>query len=170
MEEIKLLTIDLPKDSITFYELILSLTDYFTDYQTLTPSIEDVIDEFWDDIPINTNLNQKKLLSIYEGQNLIGFVDLLFHYPTPNAVTLGYLVLHKNYRGIGLGKIVYSMIEELISSFNNIEEIRLGVLNDNLPAFFFWNSLGFVSFETIDSEYGTQTNMYKKLDLDIHSV
>ena len=152
----------LTQDEQLFYQLIIETKDYFSDYQTATPSLEEIRAEFWLDVPPNIPLNQKKLFGIFVDNQLIGFVDLLLDYPKTQSATLGYLVLHQKMRKQGLGALIYQQIESQLVQYQ-YQNVRLGVITANLPAYYFWTKMGFEPYETILTDYGEQTNMQKPL-------
>ncbi|MGX7030304.1 GNAT family N-acetyltransferase [Vagococcus zengguangii] len=162
MHPYNLRELTLAYDEQLFYELILTTDDYFSDYQMTIPSLEEVRSEFWLDVPSNTQLSQKKLLGIFSGNELVGFVDVLLDYPESQSATLGYLVLHQKMREQGWGSLIYQQIETQLVQ-NNYLHMRLGVITDNLPAYHFWEKMGFTPYDTIITDYGEQTNMQKSL-------
>jgi hypothetical protein len=109
------------------YDFVLANTDYFTDYQQISPSIEEIVDEFFLNIPAEVRLENKKILAIYQDEQMIGFVDLLYHYPDKKACCLGLFVLDSLVHHQGLGQDIYSLIEEMIWK-DGFSRIFLGCL------------------------------------------
>lgn len=148
------------QDTKLLYDFVLANTDYFTDYQQISPSIEEIVDEFFLDIPANIRLENKKILAIYQDEKMIGFVDLLYHYPDKKTCCLGLFVLDSLVRHQGLGQDIYSLIEEMIWK-EGFSRIFLGVLTENQPAKKMWQKQGYRKIEEIVTSYGKQMNMEK---------
>lgn len=151
------------KDSEIFYDLILKLQDYFTDYQKFTPAKDEVLEEFIYDLPPKTTLNQKRNFLIYKKEQLIGFIDTIFGYPTDDVAMLGYMVLLKEYRNKGIGKQSLEFIENLCRE-NNITKIKLVVVVAS-PAYKTWLKLGFKELTNtrFTDNYGEQVMLEKIL-------
>lgn len=150
--------IDPSEDITEFYNFILNNTDYFTDYVQHTPTKQEVREEFLIDVPPNINLQNKEVFGIYNQEELIGFLDLLFHYPDDSTCMIGYLVIDQRYRKQGLGQKIYNEVVTYLSK-RDISKVRLGVIKDNIPAVKMWEKQGFEIIDQLNSPYGEQLTM-----------
>lgn len=76
------------------------------------------------------------------GGDLVGFVDLVRHYPEPGCWWLGLLLLVPRLRNRGLGAQVYEELARWAAAHGACS-IRLGVLEQNRAAQRFWRRRGF---------------------------
>ncbi|WP_020007933.1 GNAT family N-acetyltransferase [Salinicoccus albus] len=162
MKKPNLIRLDAEEDIEVFYRSVMKNTDYFTDYQKALPTLDEVKQEFFHDIPPYVYLENKEVYGIYIDRKISGFVDLLYRYPDQDTCMIGYLVIDWDQRRTGVGQKVYDEVREYMKR-RNIKKIRVGVLEDNVPAVSFWIKQGFQEVEQIDTEYGTQITMEYEL-------
>jgi len=146
-------------------KFLIKNNDYFTNYQKQLPTLQEMIHEFFLEVPKGTPLQNKQTLAVYEKEKMSAYVDLLFHYPTETTCTLGLFVIDKDFRGRGYGQKIYNQIEQRMKK-KGIKTLRLGVLANNLPAKKMWNKQGYLQVGTINCAYGLQLNMEKKLEIE----
>ncbi len=72
--------INWPQDQTEFWDFLFANKDYFTEYQTYSPSDEEIEQEFFLSIPTHAQLTQKEVFGIYQADQLMGVVDLLHDY------------------------------------------------------------------------------------------
>lgn len=160
MNKLKLIAFE-EKHTDDFYKLILSLTDYFTDYAEVQPRKEEVIEHFVYDLPPGLIKDNKDFLLITQQGKFIGFIDIVYGYPKQDNAMLGWLVLHKDYRNKGLGKVLLREIENIVVN-KGYGILALSVITTS-EAFKFWERCSFVVTGTLNGPYGEQTNMEKIL-------
>ncbi|WP_026477093.1 GNAT family N-acetyltransferase [Alkaliphilus transvaalensis] len=128
-------------------ELVLEILNSNPHYNILENgnplrSIEEVREEF---------LNQvtDSYLMILDNQ-YIGVIDFLKNNPKDNCPWIGLLMIHGDYHSRGYGKKSYVAFENKLKeeSFNNI---RIGILQNNINAKKYWTSLGFKFYK--NSQY-----------------
>lgn len=80
--------------------------------------------------PETAALEDKLLVGVWRGRDLIGALDLYRHYPRPSYAWMGLLLLHPNQRGRGHGA---AMIRWMIdwARTQGCVRLRLGVADDN---------------------------------------
>ena len=84
----------------------------------------------------------KFVLAVLEGEELLGCVDLIRGYPTPDTAYLGLLLLKECRQGRGIGSQVVLQLMEMAANWG-CTNMRLGVIETNLPALYFWTKHGF---------------------------
>lgn len=106
-------------------------------------------------LPNAKNYSDKVVFGVYEHREMIGCVDLIRGYPTPNVAFLGLLLLAEPHQGRGLGRKIYEDTEQVIKGWAEIDTARLAVLENNSVAVPFWRKMGF-------SETGERSTSYHK--------
>lgn len=88
-------------------------------------------------------------------QKLLGFVDVLTHYPQINDWHIGLMVFIPEARGQGYGtKLLAEIIQE--ARLAGVERLFVAPLEVNKPALQFWGNHGFLTHEIIPNKtYGT---------------
>lgn len=94
-------------------------------------------------LPANFERSKKKVIGIYLDQELIGVIDFLIGYPTPEKAYIGLFLLNEKYQGQGLGSLAYAVWEKNLVNFPQLTMIRIAVVESNFDAFKFWQKLGF---------------------------
>ncbi len=74
--------------------------------------------------------------------NYVGLIDFLRKNPRDGCPWLGLMMIHSTYHSMGYGKKAYRSFEERLKK-HQFESVRLGVLQKNMHARVFWESLGF---------------------------
>lgn len=92
----------------------------------------------------------------------IGVLDYIDENPKDHYPWLGLLMIHQGYHGKGFGKAAYFLYEEEVRKAG-IHAVRLGVLTENRAARGFWESLGFVWYETKPYKEGKEVDCYEKV-------
>ncbi|MFC3418689.1 GNAT family N-acetyltransferase [Salinicoccus hispanicus] len=162
MPPFELSLFDREKDFDPFYSFIMRNTDYFTEYLETAPSRGDVEAEFLLDVPPGVDIENKEVYVIYQEQNIIGFLDILFNYPDTSACMIGYLVIDQKHRNQGIGQQVYDQAIAYIK-VKDIQKVRLSVVEENKSAIKMWNKQGFETVDEVTTEYGVQLMMEVRL-------
>lgn len=81
---------------------------------------------------------EKEVLGVFDPE-LVGVVDLLHGYPTPDTCFIGLLVLRPELRGRGLGR----RVEQALVQRSSGAKVRLAVNHDNPKGRAFWESCGY---------------------------
>lgn len=156
--EVRLL--DATIDATISYKFALKTTDYFKDWQQ-TPTIAEVIQDFFWEIPSEVNPDQKEVFGIFVQNTMIGILDLLHDYPEKETSVLGLLALCPDYRNRGYGQKAYDFAESRIKDRGQTS-FRLGVLVDNHVAQTMWHKQGFHKIKQTETPYGLMDVMIKK--------
>jgi ribosomal protein S18 acetylase RimI-like enzyme len=102
-------------------------------------------------VPKGKSLEEKLVFGIFNQQKeIIGYLDTLCIYPEEKCCWIALLLFVPEYRAKSMGqKVVQGFIEYM--STRGVQEIRLGVIEENYQAKRFWNNLGFELIHTTES-------------------
>ena len=91
--------------------------------------------------PRNTKAD-KHYFGFFDGEKLVGIVDLIERCPKDGTAFIGFFMMNKDYQGRGIGsEIISEMSASLKKCFSYI---RLGYVESNMQAKNFWLKNGFV--------------------------
>jgi GNAT superfamily N-acetyltransferase len=117
-------------------------------------SIEEVKEEFLNPL--------SKSFFIKQDEKYIGVMDYLDENPKDHFPWLGLLMIDLDEQGKGYAKQAYDHYEkEMICQGKNA--VRLGVLKGNKKAKLFWESNGFIFYETKPFKEDRQVDCYEKV-------
>lgn len=94
------------------------------------------------------------IFSVSTGR-LIGVIDLIRDFRTPGEWTLGLMLLDPESRALGTGGRIYQSLSCWGQS-KGATSIRLGVVEGNDAALYFWHKMGFEEFERKSARYGSK--------------
>lgn len=107
-------------------------------------------------------LNPKTISSFIKlDDTYIGIIDYLLENPKDYYPWLGLLVIHADYQGYGFGAQAFAAYENEMRKRGK-QCVRIGVLKENTKAQRFWESLGFVYYNTATAKNGTGILCYEK--------
>ena len=136
-----------PLDPRTDAEAILDLYHRTADYIDLesgrTPSPV-LVEEFFADAPPGSDPVTSLKLGVFEEGRLVGIADLAFGYPEPTDAYLGLMMLAREARGRGLGRLFLHHLEEAARA-RGVTRLLLAVLDANPRGCAFWEREGFGS-------------------------
>jgi GNAT superfamily N-acetyltransferase len=112
---------------------------------------ESDLDELFGDRPPSVEPRDKIVLALFEEPSrslppktpVIGCVDLLRGYPTPEVAYIGLLLIDERVRRRGAGRACYGLVEKRALDWG-IKRVRLAVVQANATALAFWRRCGFV--------------------------
>jgi ribosomal protein S18 acetylase RimI-like enzyme len=85
---------------------------------------------------------RKHLTVVVKDEEVIGFANL-YQVEPPASVCIGNIIVARNYRGRGVGRIlVYHMMQKAFE-LHGVAEVRLSVFSDNVPALLLYAGMGF---------------------------
>ena len=92
--------------------------------------------------PPGKMVEDKYYLGFFEGESLVGIMDLIAGYPDQNTAFLGFFMITRSRQNCGLGS---SLIEEVCAALKSLgfSSVRLGINQNNVPAKHFWLKNGF---------------------------
>lgn len=104
-------------------------------------------EELFSDRPPDAGPEDKILLGVRAANNkLVGVLDAIRNYPQPDSWFLGLLMIEPAHRGHGLGRAIYQGFEARAAA-QDVENIFLGVVEENREGLRFWRGLGFEEAE-----------------------
>jgi ribosomal protein S18 acetylase RimI-like enzyme len=95
------------------------------------------------DLPPGKSRDDKVVWGIYEGEQMVGVVDLVRGYPTSEVAYIGLFLLSERRQGRGLGSRAYAEVERRVRAWGGFARLRLSVARTNLQVLPFWHKLGF---------------------------
>lgn len=105
------------------------------------------------DLPPNKSLEDKFVFGAFDNSGrLITVVDLIKDYKAIGEWIIGLMLIDPRERGFGLGRKVYDIIKEWISSSGG-NMLRIGVVEDNINGYNFWLTLGFREREKVKMKF-----------------
>lgn len=99
--------------------------------------------------PEGTRADQKVVLGAWRpgaagSDELVAVIDLIRGYPDDSCVFVGLLLVRWDLQGIGLGRAVWQLAEELVMGWDDVRRYRLAVVETNAKmALGFWRAMGF---------------------------
>lgn len=90
------------------------------------------------------NQNTDSYLMILENK-YIGIIDFLKNNPNDNCPWIDLLMIRGEYQSMGYGKEAYILFEEKLKQ-QNLDRVRIGILQENTIAKKYWTSVGFKYF------------------------
>lgn len=90
----------------------------------------------------------------------IGIIDFLENNPNDNHSWIGLLMIHGDYHSMGYGRIAYLFFEEKLKQ-RKLDNVRIGILKDNIGVKGYWTSLGFTFYDNTQWE-GKDVECFEK--------
>lgn len=110
-------------------------------------------------IPKGKSVEEKLVFGIFnEDQEIIGYLDILSGYPEKESWWIGLLLIIPEVRSKSIGKNVMNGFMDYAHT-RGVKELKLGVIEENIKALRFWNSLGFEVINTTEvRQFGNKTH------------
>jgi GNAT superfamily N-acetyltransferase len=100
-----------------------------------------------EDCPSGRKSADKTVIGIVSAeQRLVGVLDAIREYPSDGCWWVGLLLLEPLERNRGVGQRFYQAFEQWISQFG-AKHIYIGVVEENMNALRFWQSVGYEAME-----------------------
>jgi len=106
-------------------------------------------DHFFKDIPPNKEYDEKHLIGVFDGERIIAAIDIVEDYPRDKEWIIGLLVIHPDYRRLGLGAKITEVLGEIVVE-NRGKYLRVGIQEQNKVGYDFWFNQGFEEKFTSD--------------------
>ncbi len=140
---------------------ILNLLNHCNDYFELVegekPSINNV-NEILEDFPPEKDISDKKVLGLFDNQELIGLVDFIKGYKKLDEGIIGLFLIDERKRKLGIGKQFHETIVQKAKNYG-IKRLRIGVAEVNINALLFWKKLGYEEIERKTMMIGKKENI-----------
>jgi GNAT superfamily N-acetyltransferase len=115
--------------------------------------------QFFEMLPPGKTLADKHTLGIFDGQALIGCIDLVRGWPDPSTAVIGLLLLEPAARGRGIGRLAFDAIEARARAWHEVQQLRAVVVETNALVRPFWEHMGFrANGQTRPHRAGTVTS------------
>lgn len=96
-----------------------------------------------DSLPSGCSAQQRHAFAVFQGDDWIGYAELLQGWRYPEQCMIGLLLLGEPWQGRGLGRLLYAELERRIRLWPGMRSVRLAVIASNAPALAFWQKMGF---------------------------
>lgn len=133
-------------------EDILALFKACPDYFKLVGDLnvdQSTVENFLYALPPGKEDEDKFSIGIYLGSQLVGAIDLVKGFPESDVWMIGLVLLHPDYRGIGLGTALHEYIVE-VAEMEEANKLRVGVLLENNDKIKYWEKLGYLEEKRTD--------------------
>jgi GNAT superfamily N-acetyltransferase len=115
--------------------------------------------EFFERLPPGRDRAHKHTFGIFEGDAMVGCIDLVRGWPDAVTAVIGLLLLEPAARGRGVGRLAFEAIEAQARAWPEITQLRAVVVESNDVARPFWEHLGFrANGQTRPHQAGTVTS------------
>lgn len=105
--------------------------------------LPDAAENTFQETPPGYSTENKFVYGIFnQNKALVGLLEGMRHYPEQGTWWIGLLLIIPEARGEGLGRRVVNSFAEFVRNQRG-EILMLGVVEDNLTAFQFWQEVGF---------------------------
>lgn len=94
-------------------------------------------------LPPRRTLADKHFFGWFEGERLVGMMDLITHHPKPDMAFVGWFILDGAVQGRGLGRRLVSDVLAMLKA-QGVTEVRLGRIEGNPQSERFWHACGFM--------------------------
>lgn len=133
---------------------LLELCENCKDYYELT-GIESVnletAKEVFKELPPGKEYDSKMVIGLYNDKDtLIGIIEGITDFPKKDIWYIGQIMISADYRNEGLGEKFYKGFQKW-ASLNNVNSIKLGVLEKNIHGLRFWKRMGFNIIKKIEN-------------------
>ena len=112
--------------------------------------------DFFARLPPGKAAADKHTLGVFDGESMVGCIDLVRGWPDEATAVIGLLLLEPPARGRGAGRQAFAAIEAQARAWPEITQLRALVIASNDVARPFWERLGFrANGQTRPHEMGT---------------
>jgi ribosomal protein S18 acetylase RimI-like enzyme len=95
-------------------------------------------------VPEGKAPEDKAPFGVWDGDELVGLLDLLLRYPDDETIYIGLLLIDRDRQGQGVGAAAYQALErDLLPGWPWARRLRLSVVRANDQVLGFWRRLGF---------------------------
>lgn len=139
--ELRRLAPGLPSDLRLLEGILMGAPAYSWRIQHRAPTATDAL-EIMTLCPPGMGADDKFVLAIVVGDEVIGCADLVRGYPDAQTAYLGLLLLIAEWQGRGTGSRLVARLMEMAAGWG-CTTMRLAVIETNEPALHFWSKHGF---------------------------
>lgn len=97
---------------------------------------------------------RKDLSVLLDNNKIIGFANF-YNFKPNNSAFIGNVIIDKNYRSKGLGKLLISYMLNMAYDKYNLPEVKISVFSENTRALLLYSGFGFTPYE-IEDKINTQ--------------
>lgn len=137
-----------PPDLADLQELFERATDYF-EVATGAPPAKDEATRAYVAGPPTKSVDDKRVIGLFDEQELIGVIDLLVDFPERGVWTMGMLLLDPAHRGAGLGRAALGAVEGWARG-QGARGFRTAVVGHHQPGITFLERSGYDARDVLD--------------------
>lgn len=131
------LTLDDSPEILALYQTNPLYFEHYPPQPSLTSVASDLTK-----FPPSKKATDKAFLGFFDGETLLGVLDLIRDYPQEGTVYLGLFMVHAAYQGQGLSS---QLLTEVLSALGaDYQKARLSYVATNPQASQFWTKQGFI--------------------------
>ncbi|RQP25070.1 GNAT family N-acetyltransferase [Piscinibacter terrae] len=130
------------RDFQALVSFILANPQYRLETEQRHPSRDDALKALYE-LPPRAKAAQKYLWGIWRGDELVGFVEVIRHWPQAHYLYIGQLMIGQRWQRLGHGRTVLRMLAERSGSWSGIRRWRLAVVASQSSALAFWKAMSF---------------------------
>lgn len=130
-----------PEDEGGVLRLFDASQEWF-EVATGSPSGPGDVQSLYYALPAGVDFEQKKLLVVVDGDDIVGVIDALLHYPEPKVCSVGLFLIAPSYRGRGVGRSLAAFFLDELRRADQ-RRVRTTVHPEWLPGVEFLSRLGF---------------------------
>jgi GNAT superfamily N-acetyltransferase len=130
-------------DFDAFRQFVLEASaDYRWQVQGRLPMLQDV-DRILGYRPKGLAADRKYVWGIWQNERLVGCLEVLRGWPTPDCLYIGLLLIDPRWQGKGLGRRVLGLLAERTKAWPQVKRWRISVVKNQVGALRFWRKQGF---------------------------
>ena len=126
-------------NSVEVLELFQACSEFF---ELIGGEVPSETDDYFKDLPPGKTYDEKHLIGVFDQKKLVAAIDIVEDYPKDKEWIIGLLVIHPDYRRMGLGSKIDEVLGEIVLE-NRGKFLRVGVQEQNQDALKFWFSQGY---------------------------
>lgn len=168
----KYMLAELKDQDIPTVQAMLEQSQDFSQLSDGHPVEPDAAQHLFLDLPPDTAPDDKDVYGIWRSDALVGIVEAIRGYPTPEVVWIGLMEFIPSFRGKHLGQGTLSALEAYYAAFG-FQLLQLGVLEVNTAGVAFWQQMGFQEIRRKEGylsgeKIHTVLVLEKRIDQGIH--
>ena len=143
--------------SLSYPEHAQEVLEFFVRNGEFLRTVENIepnasaVEQVFCSLPKGTKPDQKLVIGIYQDSQMVAFLELIKDRQRPGEWLLSLLIVDVNHRRTGLGRGVVSALEARLWKLG-VDSVLLGVVESNVIAASFWQSLGYIRTDILSKQ------------------
>lgn len=123
---------------------------YLRQTQHRKPTYDDAV-AVLHELPPGAKPAQKYLWGIWWGDSMVGYLEVIRHWPRHHHLYIGQLMIGERWHRRGYGRAVLAMLADRARAWQGIRRWRLAVVASQTSSIDFWRAMSFVDTGTRES-------------------